>query len=262
MINNRVGTRLFLRTFFLQSLWNFERLQNIGFLYVLYPVFKKLYPDKEKRKEILLRHVGFFNTNPYMANIVFAMIINAEEEIAEGKSANTKKPEMLKSVMSGPIAAIGDSFFWGTWRPVTAFVAILLSILSINIFDADFLWVAPVAFIFLYNVVHVLFRYWIFVVSFRLNEQMIKLVAKFEITYIGDIVRIIGIAAVFTTLYFYFDLFGFVPAVNIYSMDCTIPEIGIYGIILLFSFVFGKIRPVIMFYCAILFSFVIGYLGL
>ena len=61
---------IFLRTFFLQALWNFERLQNVGFLYILYPVLKKLYPDKEKRKEALLRHIGFFNTNPYMVTII------------------------------------------------------------------------------------------------------------------------------------------------------------------------------------------------
>ena len=261
-MNNSINAKLFIRTFFVQSLWNFERLQNIGFLYVLYPVFKKLYPDKNKRKEVLLRHIGFFNTNPYMANIVFAMIINAESEIASGRSKNLKKPETLKSVISGPIAAIGDSFFWGTWRPVTSFVAILLSILAINMFDADYLWVAPIAFIFLYNIVHILFRYWILFISFRLNEQMIKLVAKFELTYIGDIVRLIGLAAIVATLYFYFDLFGFSPAVNIGVYDYSIPEIGIFGIILLFSFLFGKMRPVIMFYCAILFSFVIGYLGL
>lgn len=261
-MNSKINARLFIRTFFVQSLWNFERLQNIGFLYAMYPVLKKLYPDKEKRKEVLLRHIGFFNTNPYMANIVFAMVINAEKDIASGKSKNTKKPEMLKSVISGPIAAIGDSFFWGTWRPVTSFVAILLSILSINMFDANYLWVAPIVFIFLYNIVHILFRYWILFISFRLNEKMIRIVARFELTYIGDIVRFIGLGTVITTLYFYFDLFGFDPAVNIGFNDYAIPEIGIFGAILLLSFLFGKIRPVVMFYCAILFSFVIGYLGL
>lgn len=259
---SKINAGLFMRTFFVQSLWNFERLQNVGFLYVMYPVLKKLYPDKEKRKEVLLRHTGFFNTNPYMANIVFAMVINAEKDIAGGKTKNTKKPEMLKSVISGPIAAIGDSFFWGTWRPATSFVAILLSILSINMFDANYLWVAPIIFIFLYNIVHILFRYWILFISFRLNEQMIKIVAKFELTYIGDIVRLIGLGAVITTLYFYFDLFGFNPAFNIGVDDCSIPEIGVFGVILLLSFLFGKVRPVVMFYCAILFSFVVGYLGL
>jgi PTS system mannose-specific IID component len=69
-------------------------LQNIGFLYVLYPVFKQLYPDKEKRKAVLLRHIGFFNTNPYMANIIFAMVINAEKSIADGDEKSVKKPEI------------------------------------------------------------------------------------------------------------------------------------------------------------------------
>ena len=65
---------IFLRTFFLQALWNFERLQNVGFLYILYPVLKNLYPNKEKRKEVLLRHIGFFNTNPYMVTVIVAMV--------------------------------------------------------------------------------------------------------------------------------------------------------------------------------------------
>ena len=120
---------IFLRTFFLQALWNFERLQNIGFLYILYPVIKSLYKDKEERKKVLLRHIGFFNTNPYMANIIIAMVINAENNIASGQEQNIKKPEMIKSVLAGPVAAIGDSFFWGTWRPFVSFIAILLIIL-------------------------------------------------------------------------------------------------------------------------------------
>ena len=114
---------IFLRTFFLQALWNFERLQNVGFLYILYPVFKSLYKDKEKRKEALLRHIGFFNTNPYMVNIIIAMVINAENNIALGQEKNIKKPEMIKSVMAGPTAAIGDYFFWGTWRPFVSFIS-------------------------------------------------------------------------------------------------------------------------------------------
>ena len=86
MIKNFV----FLRTFFLQALWNFERLQNIGFLYILYPVLKKLYPKQEDRKEVLLRHLGFFNTNPYMVNIIVAMVINCEKNISENKEQNIK----------------------------------------------------------------------------------------------------------------------------------------------------------------------------
>ena len=127
-MKKNITTRLFLRSFFLQALWNFERLQNIGFLYIIYPVIASLYKDKEKRKQALLKHIGFFNTNPYTASVIIAMVVTAEYNIAEGKNA-VIKPEVIKSTMAGHIAAIGDSFFWGTWRPFVSFVAIFLSVL-------------------------------------------------------------------------------------------------------------------------------------
>ena len=250
---------IFLRTFFLQSLWNFERLQNIGFLYILYPVIKSLYKDKEERKKVLLRHIGFFNTNPYMANIIIAMVINAENNIASGQEQNTKKPEMIKSVLAGPVAAIGDSFFWGTWRPFVSFIAILLIILSMNMFSVNFLWIAPIIFIVLYNVVHIAFRYWSLIVSFRLNDKMIKIVSKLEIKFMGDIFRIVGLIIITLAIFFYFKTFGFVSGIE---TDLHRFDVLIYGAIFLISFLFGRIRPVIMFYFALIFSFILGYLGI
>lgn len=250
---------IFLRTFFLQSLWNFERLQNIGFLYILYPVIKSLYKDKEERKKVLLRHIGFFNTNPYMANIIIAMVINAENNIASGQEQNIKKPEMIKSVLAGPVAAIGDSFFWGTWRPFVSFIAILLIILSMNMFSVNFLWIAPIIFIVLYNVVHIAFRYWSLIVSFRLNDKMIKIVSKLEIKFMGDIFRIVGLIIITLAIFFYFKTFGFVSAIE---TELHRFDVLIYGAILLISFLFGRIRPVIMFYFALIFSFILGYLGI
>ncbi len=253
---------IFLRTFFLQALWNFERLQNIGFLYILYPVFKSLYKDKEERKKALLRHIGFFNTNPYMANIIIAMVINAENNIASGQEQNIKKPEMIKSVLAGPVAAIGDSFFWGTWRPFVSFVAILMIILSMNMFSVNFLWIAPIIFIVLYNVVHIAFRYWSLIVSFRLNDKMIKIVSKLEIKFMGDIFRIVGLIIITLAIFFYFKTFGRVPVIGTELHRLIYPDVLIYGTILLVSFLLGRIRPVIMFYFALIFSFILGYLGI
>jgi len=253
---------IFLRTFFLQALWNFERLQNIGFLYVLYPMLKKMYPDKTKRKEVLLRHLGFFNTNPYMVTIIVAMVLNSEEKISTGKEKNLKKPEMIKSLMAGPVAAIGDSCFWGTWRPFVSFIAILLIILSMNMFSVDYLWIAPIIFIVLYNVIHLSFRYWSLMVSFRLDDKMIKLISKLEIKYIGDIFKIVGLIVIFLAIFFYFKTFGLVPVINPELHELVYPEILLYGAIFLLSFLLGRIRPVIMFYLAIIFSFILGYLGI
>ena len=253
---------IFLRTFFLQALWNFERLQNIGFLYILYPVFKSLYKDKEKRKQALLRHIGFFNTNPYMVNIIVAMVINAENNIASGQEQNIKKPEMIKSVMAGPTAAIGDYFFWGTWRPFVSFISILMIILSMNMFSINFLWIAPVIFIIVYNIVHLAFRYWSLIISFRLNDKMIKLISKLEIKFIVDIFRIIGLVIITLAIFFYFKTFGLIPVIDSELHKLVYPDVLIYGAIFVVSFLLGRIRPVIMFYSALIFSFILGYLGI
>ncbi len=253
---------IFLRTFFLQALWNFERLQNVGFLYILYPVLKKLYPDKEKRKEALLRHIGFFNTNPYMVTIIIAMVLNVENDIAVGKEQNLKKPEIIKSLMAGPVAAIGDHFFWGTVRPLMSFIAILLIILSLNLFNVDYLWLSPIIFIVMYNIVHLSFRYWSLMVSFKLNDKMIKLISKLEIKYIGDVFRIVGLVVIALAIFFYFKTFGLVPVIDQESNKMVYPEMLIYGLIFLLSFLFGRVKPVIMFYFAIIFSFILGYLGI
>ncbi|MCR4663191.1 MAG: PTS system mannose/fructose/sorbose family transporter subunit IID [Endomicrobiaceae bacterium] len=253
---------IFLRTFFLQALWNFERLQNIGFLYILYPVFKSLYKDKEQRKQALLRHIGFFNTNPYMINIIIAMVINSETNITCGKEQNIKKPEMIKTVLAGPVAAIGDSFFWGTWRPFVSFVSILMIILSMNMFSVSLLWIAPIIFIVLYNIVHLSFRYWSLIISFRLNEKMIGLISKLEIKFIGDIFRIVGLVIITLAIFFYFKTFGLVPVIDLELHKLVYPNVLIYATIFLISFLLGRIRPVIMFYFALIFSFILGYLGI
>ncbi|MDR3275349.1 MAG: PTS system mannose/fructose/sorbose family transporter subunit IID [Endomicrobium sp.] len=51
----------------MQSLWNFERIQNIGFLFVLKSFLCKIYLNKDRRKEAVLKHTVFFNTYPYTA---------------------------------------------------------------------------------------------------------------------------------------------------------------------------------------------------
>ncbi|WP_220515000.1 PTS system mannose/fructose/sorbose family transporter subunit IID, partial [Streptococcus pneumoniae] len=51
MMNNKVTKvelkKVFKRSFMYGSSWNYERMQNLGFLYTILPVLKKLYPDKD-----------------------------------------------------------------------------------------------------------------------------------------------------------------------------------------------------------------------
>ena len=99
-------------------------------------------------------------------------------------------------------------------------------------------------------------------VSFKLNDKMIKLISKLEIKYIGDVFRIVGLVVIALAIFFYFKTFGLVPVIDQESNKMVYPEMLIYGLIFLLSFLFGRVKPVIMFYFAIIFSFILGYLGI
>ena len=57
-------------------------MQNLGFLYILAPVLNKLYPEREKRVQSYGRHLEFFNTHPYFANVLVGIVTGLEEEMA------------------------------------------------------------------------------------------------------------------------------------------------------------------------------------
>ncbi len=59
-----VYKKTFWRTFPLQACFCYERMQNVGFAYMMIPALKKLYKDKKDISEALKRHLVIFNTTP------------------------------------------------------------------------------------------------------------------------------------------------------------------------------------------------------
>ncbi len=259
----KIYGKMFFKSFFLQALWNFERLQNIGFLFVLKPFVDKVYPDRERRKEALIRHTGFFNTHPYMANIIIAITANAEKEISENEGTGKELPDInfIKSVMAGPLAAIGDSFFWGTLRPFTAFLSIFLVILFSRVLDPSYSWIVPLSFLFTYNCVHIPVRYWLFFISLKLDKEMLAVISKLEIKFLGDVARYAGLLLVLASLFFYFKVFGFAP-LNANFFAAALPDAFVYGAVLALTAVFGRFSATFMFYCVVLLCVLMSYLGI
>lgn len=72
------------RSQLLQGSWNYERMQNGGWVYSLIPALKKLYPGQEESKAALQRHLEFFNTHPYVAAPILGVTLALEEERANG----------------------------------------------------------------------------------------------------------------------------------------------------------------------------------
>lgn len=120
--------RMFLRSFFIQAGWNYERFQNLGFAFCLQPALEKIYPDREKFKAAMLRHLQLFNTQPYMVSFVLGNVAGMEAKAAASPDPQTVLRHMpgVKQAMATSFASIGDRIFWGRLKPMTAQICLLV----------------------------------------------------------------------------------------------------------------------------------------
>lgn len=116
---------MFLRSFFIQAGWNYERYQNLGFAFTLEPALRKIYPAPEKFKAAMLRHLQIFNTQPYMASFVVGNVVRIEERAAAGE-ADLKNLPGMKQALASSFASIGDRIFWGRLKPMTTQLCLLV----------------------------------------------------------------------------------------------------------------------------------------
>jgi PTS system mannose-specific IID component len=225
MTDARLLFKVFLRSFSLQALWNFERMQNAGFVYGLLPLFRKLYPDPEQRKEIIMRHLGFFNTNPYMAPIIFGLVMSMERDISGGRKLSHESVVAVRTNIAGPLGAIGDNFFWATWRPFTALLSISLILLYYDYDTLQGTWLAPLFFLVTYNMIHLPFRYWSLVISYRHYDRIIKVIADLEFQRAVRIIRIIGLAVLLMVLVLYGT--EYLPTASDITVACAVLAVSI-----------------------------------
>ncbi|WP_163654596.1 PTS system mannose/fructose/sorbose family transporter subunit IID [Listeria sp. PSOL-1] len=106
------------RCTYIQGSWNYERMQNGGWVFAMIPAIKKLYKTKEDRSLALKRHLEFFNTHPYIASPIIGVTLALEEERAKGAPVDDVAIQGVKVGMMGPLAGVGDPVFWFTIRPM------------------------------------------------------------------------------------------------------------------------------------------------
>ncbi|MCM3640177.1 mannose/fructose/sorbose PTS transporter subunit IID [Priestia aryabhattai] len=111
---------MFIRSNFLLGSFNFERVQAMGYCYVMIPAIKRLYGPGAQRNAALKRHLEWFNTHPWISAPIFGVTAAMEEEMANKKGFDEKAISGMKIGLMGPLAGVGDPIFWGTLRPVLA----------------------------------------------------------------------------------------------------------------------------------------------
>ena len=110
----------FWRSFTMQASWNYEKMMAGGFVFAMIPALKKIYPNKDDLAKALKRHLEIFNTTPQISTFILGLAISMEEENAKNPDFPTATINSVKTSLMGPLAGIGDSFFWGTFRIIAA----------------------------------------------------------------------------------------------------------------------------------------------
>lgn len=178
--------RVFFRSLFLQASWNPRGMQNLGLAYALFPALQRLYPAREAQTAAVRRHLAFFNTHPYVAAAIVGGVLFHEERIARGE----EPPETVvafKAALMGPLAALGDGFFWLSLRPaVGAFCAALVPWLGA--------W-AVVVFLIAYNLVHLTFRARLYVMGLTQGDRLIEGISRANLPARGAKLRTVAAAS-------------------------------------------------------------------
>lgn len=161
----KVFKSIFWRQFPLLGTLNFTRMQGLGYAWAIAPVLKKIYPDHQDYIDSLKRNSMFFNTTQALAPFVMGLTVSMEKENAENPEFDPAAIDGIKVGLMGPLAGIGDTFFYSTLR-------VIITGLTVGLATAGNV-LGPILYLLLYNIPNYLIRYWGCVSGYRLGASYI-----------------------------------------------------------------------------------------
>lgn len=181
--------KCYTRSCTLDSSWNYERMQNLAFAYIMAPVIKRLYTSKEDRAKALKRHMEFMSVTPHISTLLVGIAGAMEEENSRNPEFDATSITAVKSSLMGPMAGIGDSFFWGTLKVIAAGVGISLASQG-NI-------MGPIVFLLIINIPHFILRYICLEKGFKYGTLFFKdMSSSGVITRITEVASMLGLMVI------------------------------------------------------------------
>jgi PTS system mannose-specific IID component len=120
-----------------------------------------------------------------MAAAILGGAIHHEEEVAAGREPGAA-PLSYKATLQGPLAAVGDGFFWTALRPFFGAVA------AVGLLVQG--WQSVVGAILLYNLVHVVLRAWLFRAGYRQGDAVVGIISRLALPRAAERLRAAGVA--------------------------------------------------------------------
>lgn len=161
VITTSLLNKMVIRSLFLQSSFNYERMQGCGFLYSIIPGLEVIHKNKDDLKKSMKLHMEFFNTHPFLVTFIQGMVIAMEENKEDIDTIRG-----IKVATMGPLGGIGDSIFWLTVLPIAAGLGASLALQGQV--------AGPIIFLVIYNAVQFGLRYSLMHYGYKTGVSAIK----------------------------------------------------------------------------------------
>ena len=119
--------KVYVRNLFgLQWGWNYEKMQGLGYAWVIMPALKKIYEGRpEDMKRALQFQLAYFNTTPAMSHLIIGADMALEEELGIEAEETVMG---LKTGLMGPFAGVGDTLFIAIYRAIVFSIAAYMAL--------------------------------------------------------------------------------------------------------------------------------------
>lgn len=159
-VDSKTLNRMALRSYWLQSSFNYETMQSGGWLFAMIPGLEKVHTNKNDLAASMYHNLDFINTHPFLVTFVMGIVLSLEQN-----KLDTQTIRAVRISAASPLGGIGDALFWLTLVPITAGIT---SNMAINGNAA-----APIIFLVIFNVVQFALRFWLMNWSYKLGTSAI-----------------------------------------------------------------------------------------
>jgi PTS system mannose-specific IID component len=221
----------FFRSLFAQTLWNFERIQNVGFAFSIEPLLTHLGESKTVFRRMLRRQLMFFNCHPYFSPIVMGVVYNKEKARSD-REEEDQTLTVLKDSMGGAFGAVGDHVIWGTWRPFAILTAMALGVLvaspTRSWSTCAQWWV--VGFLCMFNAVHLWLRWRGLQKAAQDGPGVVRWVESLHLQAWASEIRRLGLLLLVVLVLVYLGRWAFSGFAIFYLVSAASLALGYFGV--------------------------------
>lgn len=173
LLGKKELSAIYFKSFGLEGPFIYSRLQAIGWCRSMLPAIEKLYDTDEERCAAVNRHLEFFNSNPEFSTFIMGISASMEEQNAVEQGFDTASINNVKAGLMGPLAGIGDSFWWGIVKTVASGIGCQFAMQG-NV-------LGPILFLLVFNIPHWAIRYILTFKGYELGHRVLDMMAESDI---------------------------------------------------------------------------------